>query len=114
MIVGNRIIGGTANTLQDVLQRVKEECSYVGLGPFRFTITKEKLSPVLGMEGYKKIMDELTNRRITIPVYAIGGIQVGDIQSLSDMGVYGIAVSGIITHHPDKKLLLKQLNAVLS
>ena len=47
-------------------------------------------------------------------MYAIGGIQPGDIQSLTAMGVYGIAVSGIITHHPDKKLLLKQLNAVLS
>jgi len=57
-IVGDKIIGGTANTLDDILKRVDEGCNYIGLGPLRFTTTKEKLSPILGLEGYKKIMDE--------------------------------------------------------
>src|ERR1035437_4066150 len=48
-IVGdNKIIRGTANSLEDDLQRADEGCSYVGLGPLRFTSTKENLSPVLG------------------------------------------------------------------
>jgi thiamine-phosphate pyrophosphorylase len=106
-----KIIGGTANTLQDVLQRVEEGCSYIGLGPFRFTTTKEKLSPILGLEGYKKIMDELKQRNIQVPVYAIGGIVAEDILSILNTGVYGVAVSGIITHHPNKKELVKEINA---
>lgn len=110
----NKIIGGTANTLQDVLQRVQAGCNYIGLGPLHFTTTKEKLSPILGLEGYKKIMDELEERKIKIPVYAIGGIALEDTAAIMKTGVYGVAVSGIITHHPDKKLLLKQLNAVLT
>ena len=105
-----KIIGGTANTLQDVLQRVEEGCSYIGLGPFRFTTTKEKLSPVLGLQGYKKIMDELKQRNIEIPMYAIGGIVTEDISSILQTGVYGLAVSGIITHHPNKKELVKEIN----
>lgn len=112
-IIGDKIIGGTANTLSDVLKRVEEGCSYIGLGPFRFTTTKEKLSPVLGLEGYKKIMNELEQRQIQMPVYAIGGIVSEDIQAIMQTGVYGVAVSGIITNHPDKKLLVQQLNKFL-
>ncbi len=112
-IVGDKIIGGTANTLDDILKGVDEGCNYIGLGPLRFTTTKEKLSPILGLEGYKKIMDELEQRKIEIPVYAIGGIVLEDIEAIMQTGVYGVAVSGIITHHTDKKLLLQQLNEVL-
>lgn len=113
-IVGtDKIIGGTANTLEHVLQRVEEGCNYIGLGPLRFTTTKEKLSPVLGLQGYKKIMDALAERQIQIPVYAIGGIVLEDIEAIMQTGVYGVAVSGIITHHPDKKLLMQQLNTFL-
>ena len=36
---GNKIIGGTANTIQDVMMRINEKCDYIGLGPFRFTST---------------------------------------------------------------------------
>jgi len=36
-----------------------------------------------------------------------------DIEAIMQTGVYGVAVSGIITHHTDKKLLLQQLNEVL-
>jgi len=112
-IVGNKIIGGTANTIAHVLQRVEEGCSYIGLGPFRFTTTKEKLSPILGLEGYAAILNELSKQQIEIPIYAIGGIVAEDITDIIKTGVYGVAVSGIIKHHPDKKLLLQQLNTSL-
>jgi thiamine-phosphate pyrophosphorylase len=114
IILGDtKIIGGTANTLEDVMQRVKEKCDYIGLGPFRFTSTKEKLSPVLGIEGYKKIMTFLVSQNISIPVFAIGGIEALDIQSIINTGVHGIAVSAVITNHPDKKELIEQLNTFL-
>jgi len=113
-IVGsNKIIGGTANTLEDVLQRVEEGCSYVGLGPLRFTTTKEKLSPILGLKGYEEIIEALKHRGVTTPVYAIGGIVLEDIQAIMQTGVYGVAVSGIITNYPDKKLLIQQFNTFL-
>lgn len=104
-----KIIGGTANTLSDVLQQVNEGCDYIGLGPLRFTTTKEQLSPVLGIAGYQSILNELKKEEIKIPVYAIGGIVPEDVPDLISCGVYGIAVSGIITHHENKKKLIKHL-----
>jgi thiamine-phosphate pyrophosphorylase len=108
-----KIIGGTANTLPQVLQRIEEKCNYIGLGPFRFTTTKEKLSPVLNIEGYHTIMNNLKSRNIHFPVYAIGGITENDIAVLMESGVYGIAVSGVITQHSSKKELVQQLNELL-
>lgn len=94
----NKIIGGTANTIEHVLQRIHEKCDYVGLGPFRFTKTKEKLSPILGLEGYKTIVSELANQGLQIPIYAIGGIEENDIEPILEAGIHGIAVSGMLTN----------------
>ena len=104
----NKIIGGTANTLEDVLQRVNEKCDYIGLGPFRFTTTKVKLSPILGIEGYQTILKELKNRNIEIPIYAIGGIEEEDFETIENIGVHGVAVSGLITRHENPEILFKK------
>ncbi len=109
----NKIIGGTANTLTDVFTRTHERCDYIGLGPFRFTSTKTNLSPVLGLDGYKNIMNEVLKNKMHIPIYAIGGISIDDVASLINTGVYGIAVSGAITNHSNKKELLQTFNSLL-
>jgi thiamine-phosphate pyrophosphorylase len=97
----NKIIGGTANTIEDVLQRINEGCDYIGLGPLRFTSTKEKLSPILDFEGYEKIIQTLKEKSLEIPkIFAIGGVVLSDIELLQQIGIYGVAVSGQITNQP--------------
>lgn len=94
------IIGATANTIEDIRSRAGAD--YVGLGPYRFTTTKKNLSPILGLEGYRRIMDELRQESIKIPVIAIGGIGAADIASLMQTGVQGIAFSGLLVHAGDR------------
>lgn len=114
-IVGDHlIVGGTANTLSDILQHVTHGANYVGVGPYRFTTTKQKLSPLLGLDGYIQIMEELRARHIDIPVIAIGGILQEDIPAILGTGVHGVAVSGLITHAGDKALLLTALYSTLA
>ena len=90
------IIGGTANTFEDVLDHYRSGADYIGCGPFRFTSTKEKLSPVLGLEGYREIVGKMKSEGIDIPIVAIGGITYEDIPQIMQTGVTGIAVSGTI------------------
>lgn len=104
-----KIIGGTANTYEDVVQRFHEKCNYVGLGPFKFTSTKEKLSPIVGLEGYKKIMSTLKSEGIEIPIFAIGGILEEDIEPILNTSIYGVAVSGLITNNPTESLQNKMV-----
>ncbi|MFB9108890.1 thiamine phosphate synthase [Flavobacterium gyeonganense] len=105
-----KIIGATANTFEDILLQTKNGCDYIGLGPFQFTETKEKLSPILGIEGYASILNKMKIENILTPVYAIGGITLENIESLIKTGIYGIAVSGIITKSLEKEKLVQQLN----
>jgi len=107
------IIGGTANTQLQALQRVTDGCNYIGLGPWRATKTKENLSEILGETGIKKVAD----MNLKIPVIAIGGIALQDVGKIMSLGVQGIAVSsGIVGAEDIKKafsLYLKELSGVL-
>lgn len=96
------IIGGTANTFDDVMMHWRNGADYIGCGPFRFTTTKEKLSPVLGLEGYRHIVDSMRKADLRnakgepLPIVAIGGITAEDIPAIMQTGVTGIALSGTV------------------
>ena len=90
------IIGATANTFEDICKLVLMDIDYIGLGPFRFTSTKKKLSPVIGLEGYDSILKKCRDAGYKIPIVAIGGIKYDDIVDLMNTGISGIALSGSI------------------
>ena len=89
-----QLIGGTANTLQDCEILLTKEVDYIGLGPFRFTMTKENLPPILGLDGYTEIIKSLETET---PIIAVGGITTEDVTDILKTGISGIAVSGEIT-----------------
>lgn len=95
------IIGGTANTIEDIIRLHKQGADYIGCGPFRFTTTKKNLSPILGLDGYKSIVLKMKELGIDLPIVAIGGITVEDIPAVMGTGVSGIALSGAILGAPD-------------
>lgn len=95
------IIGGTANTFDDVKAHYLAGADYIGCGPFRFTTTKKNLSPVLGLEGYRSIIARMEEENIDLPVVAIGGITYDDIPQLLQTGINGIAMSGSILRADD-------------
>ena len=110
-IVGeSKIIGATANTLEDILVHQKNGVNYIGLGPYKFTKTKEKLNPILGLEGYSIIQQ--SNNSI-IPIIAIGGIQLEDVQPLMNTGVHGVAVSSVINLADDKAKVISSFLELL-
>lgn len=101
------VIGGTANSFEDLVHHYANGVDYVGLGPFRFTSTKERLSPVLGIEGYRMIVQRMREVGMQLPVIAIGGITLEDCADLKESGVHGIAVSALITEAADKERVVK-------
>ncbi len=109
-----RIIGGTANTLEDVLRLHRQGADYIGCGPFRFTTTKKQLSPVLGLEGYRSIVSGMREHGVDMPIVGIGGITPEDIDALMETGLDGIALSGTILGAEDPvaqtELIIKKLN----
>jgi len=105
----NKIIGGTANTIQHIQQRINEKCHYIGLGPFRYTETKQNLSPILGLDGYRSILGQIGKDANSIPIYAIGGIQLTDIDAILNTGIYGVAMSAALTNSQQSDIIQKFL-----
>jgi thiamine-phosphate pyrophosphorylase len=103
------IIGGTANTVEDVRERWKQGADYIGLGPYRFTTTKKNLSPILGVGGYRRILRQMRAEGMRLPVFAIGGIAMADAVPLIGAGVDGIAVSGMLVHAEDWRGVVMKL-----
>lgn len=109
-VLGNDyIIGGTANTFDDILAHHRNGADYIGCGPFRFTTTKERLSPVLGLEGYRQIVRQMQEADIALPVVAIGGITADDIPAILATGIQGIALSGTVLRAPSPAEEMKRL-----
>ena len=104
----DKIIGGTANTFEDVKRLAQQGANYIGCGPFRFTTTKKNLSPLLGLEGYAAILEQMRQQQIDLPLIAIGGITVEDVPDLIDLGVSGIAISGAILEAKKPEIMMRK------
>ena len=88
-ILGPKVlIGGTVNSMADAEVLVADGvCDYAGVGPFRFTGTKQNLASVLDSEELRSIIFALG----TIPSFVIGGLEPDDVDHVLSFGAYGMA-----------------------
>ena len=108
------IIGGTANTFEEAKAHYEASANYIGCGPFRFTTTKKKLAPVLGLDGYRHIIQQMRAANINIPVVAIGGITKDDIPAILQTGITGIALSGTVLRADDPIAEMKHIINIIN
>lgn len=94
-------IGGSSNTVEGLIKLAAEGADYAGFGPFYTTRTKPNTAPLLGVEGYEKAMQVLKEQEINLPVLAVGGVTLSDIDPLMATGIFGIAVSEAINQADD-------------
>ena len=94
LLGAHALIGLTCNTSADLASARTLPIDYVGIGPFRFTTTKQKLAPILGLEGYRA----LQLHTYPLPAYAIGSVRPDDIPDLYALGLYGVAMSSSLIH----------------
>jgi thiamine-phosphate pyrophosphorylase len=97
IITDEKTLGASANTFADI-QRIAESgaVDYAGCGPFAFTETKPNDYPLLGIEGYRKLVQQMKEMQINLPVLAVGGITIQDVEPLLQTGIYGIALSSAV------------------
>ena len=105
-IIGEDKTLGASATNPDELLKIQALAvvDYCGYGPFAHTDTKPNNYPLLGFQGYRK----LEKLPVDIPVIAVGGIQLQDVDHLLQTGIYGVAVSGAINLAPDPAVAVKE------
>jgi thiamine-phosphate pyrophosphorylase len=99
IITDEKTLGASAYSQEQILTiQATGIVDYCGYGPFAGTTTRTHDKPLLGFNGYR----ELEKLRLDIPVIAVGGIKLTDVEPLLNTGVIeGIAVSSAINLAPD-------------
>ena len=109
-LLGSRkIIGGTAHSLKEAKLREKEGADYVGFGHIYPTKSKYKPEKAKGT----KLLAEVV-KRVKIPVIAIGGISLNNIDDVKDTNVHGIAVIGSVLYSSTPVRVLKEFKKKLN
>jgi len=87
------ILGGTVNHAADAARAQAVGClDYVGVGPLRFTANKQKLAPILGLDGVRELIGQLEG----LPAWVIGGVETDDLPDVRAAGAAGVAVSSAL------------------
>ncbi|MEZ0323051.1 MAG: thiamine phosphate synthase [Hydrogenothermaceae bacterium] len=79
----NLVIGKSCHTIEEAVKAQEESADYIFFSPVFEVEGKGK--PV-GLDGLRELV-----KKVTIPVYALGGINKMNIKEVLDTGVYGVA-----------------------
>lgn len=106
----DKTLGASANTMDDII-RIADSgvVDYIGCGPFAVTLTKPNDFPLLGTEGYRLISAQMKDRQISIPLLAVGGIRIEEVDDLIGTGIYGIALSAAVNLADNPSEALKEI-----
>jgi len=105
-----KTFGASAHTFEDI-QRIAagNSVDYIGCGPFAFTDTKPNEYSLLGISGYQSIVKRMAEENITLPLLAVGGIKIEDVDALMNTGIFGLAVSAAINKAENPAAALKEI-----
>ena len=99
------IVGVTLNEPAHVSRYAGVRVDYAGVGPFRHTLSKQKLAAVHSSSS----LAGLIAAAAPLPCYAIGGVTAADWTAVRALGAHGIAVSGAIAMADDPVSAAKTL-----
>lgn len=85
------LIGISAESLDDALEAEQQGADYIGISPVFSTSTKTDTAPALGLEGLRRIREQ-----VRIPLVGIGGINLTNAGQVRDAGADGVAVVSAI------------------
>lgn len=92
-ILGNdAIVGFSTHTLEQAAAAIKLSIDYIAFGPIFETKTKQNPDSVVGLEGLKRVRDEIGD----FPMVAIGGIDRENLRAVLDAGADSVAMIGAI------------------
>lgn len=85
------VIGLSTHTLAQAREAAAQAIDYIGFGPIFPTTTKQAHDPVVGISNLAIIREQ-----VSLPIYAIGGIQFSQLQNIMDVGASGVAVASAL------------------
>ena len=90
--IGSKILGVSAHTFEEAKLAIEHGADYIGVGPMFPTSSKEDAREA----GGPAMIKEMRDKGIDIPIVAIGGISLGNIQPIMEAGADGISIISAI------------------
>ncbi len=91
-----KLIGYSAHSLTEAYAAEQAGADYVALGAIYPTRNKGPDHPIQGLDKLKELV-----RTVSIPVVAIGGINLSNIREVADTGVNAVAMISALTCAPN-------------
>ncbi len=98
----DKLIGISTHNPDQVREATAGKPDYLGFGPIFKPGSKQDHDPVVGLEGLRA-MRSLTS----LPIFAIGGIQIDQAGEVMRAGANGVAIVSAILKAPDISLAVK-------
>ena len=92
-IAGRKLlIGVSTHSVEEALEAERDGADFITLGPVYETLSKLQYGPPIGIDTLRNVKS-----RVSLPVYAIGGIKLERVVDVKEAGADGIAlISGIL------------------
>ncbi|GBC93596.1 Thiamine-phosphate synthase [bacterium HR15] len=103
------IIGVSAETVDEAIRAEVEGADYLGVGPMFTTATKPDAGMPIGPERLREI-----KQHVSIPVFGIGGITLGNAAQVLQAGADGLCVISAILDAPNPMETTQQFITLLS
>lgn len=104
-----KLIGVSTHSVDDACQAMAEGADFIVFGPVYETPSKLAYGPPQGLQRFTTV-----KRQITIPVLAIGGIDLSNLSQVLQAGAHGIAVIRAVLAASDPAEAARQLSLGLS
>lgn len=104
----HRIIGGSSGSIEEARAGYEEGADYLGCGPIHATATKPDAGPAAGVELVRAVA-----AAVPVPLIAIGGVTVADVERLLAAGAHGIAVISAVCAAEDPEEATRALRSAI-
>lgn len=103
-------VGVSVGTPQEAAAVATAPVDYWSIGPFAATDTKADAGAPIGAAGFSALA---ARAPLTMPVIAIGGIELANVESALRAGARGIAVSRGVFHATDIRAAVQRLRDIV-
>lgn len=107
--IGDKILGISAHTVEEVEKAMADGADYVGIGPIYSTTTKEDAKSPQGTI----VIKEVRKKGIEIPIVGIGGITAENALPVMESGGNGISVISAISRANDPAESARELKEAI-
>jgi len=109
LLGAEKLIGVSTHSINEASEAEREKADFILFGPVYFTASKAAYGEPQGLGRLKKVVE-----KISLPVYAIGGVKARNIAEVKETGVRGIALISAVLSASDPRVATRRILETLA